>query len=536
MQAGIVFRTSTSFVSGRRSPLVAALAALILLLAASQARAQDITLTIVHVNDLSRAEEIAGRGGIARLGALIAHERAGGQPVIVTHGGNALSPSLLSGFDHGLHMIDLLNRLGIDVMAVGNHEFDFGPIVLAERAREARFPLLAANARGPAGSPLPWTQPTWIKEIGGFKLGFMGLTREDTPLVSQPGPTLFLPPLKVAKQMADTLRAGGADLVIALASLDRTEAEALVRSGIVDLVLGSSDQILSATYDGRTAFAASAPQANNVVILDLRLQRQDIELAGKPVVNAAGEVVLDDLSPTITTRFVWSPSFRTIDTAQIEPDPALMDVVQDDLGRLSGQLNERIGVAAVDLDTRAASLLAGETVFGNMVTDAMRWATGADVALLNSGAIRGDRQYPAGTGLTRRDILQELPFQDGVVVLRVNGGQLELALENGFSEIEREAGRFPQISGMAATYDPKLPPGQRLLNLTVGGKPVAEDAMYKLATIQFVAAGGDGYRVLTRAERVIAEKDATLLVSQIIAYIQTEGGIAAPPGQRLIRR
>jgi 2',3'-cyclic-nucleotide 2'-phosphodiesterase (5'-nucleotidase family) len=175
-------------------------------------------------------------------------------------------------------------------------------------------------------------------------------------------------------------------------------------------------------------------------------------------------------------------------------------------------------------------------VFGSVVTDAMRWATGADVALLNSGAIRGDRQYPAGTSLTERDILQELPFQDRVVVLRVNGGQLEVALENGFSEIERDAGRFPQISGMAAQYDPKLPPGQRLLTLTVGGKPVAEDKVYRLATIEFVAAGGDGYRVLTRAEPVIAEKDATLLVSQVVAYIQSAGGIAAPQGQRLLRR
>jgi 2',3'-cyclic-nucleotide 2'-phosphodiesterase (5'-nucleotidase family) len=523
--------------SDRRLPLVAILAALVLMLAVSPGQTQDVSLTIVHVNDLSRAEEIAGRGGIARLAALIARERAGGRAVIVTHGGNAISPSLLSGFDHGAHMIELLNRLGIDVMAVGNHEFDFGPAVLAERAREAHFPLLVANARAAANTPLAGTLPTWIEEVGGFKIGFMGLTREDTPLVSKPGPVLFLPPLRVAKEMAAALRAGGADLVIALASLDRAEAQALVKSGVVDLVLGSSDEILSASYDGRTVFAASAPQANNVVILDLHLERRDIELAGKPAVNAAaGEVVLDDLAPTITTRFVWSPNFRTVDTARIEPDPALLDAVQDDLERLSGHLRERVGVAAVDIDTRAVSLLSGETVFGSLVTDAMRWATGADVALLNSGAIRGDRQYAAGTSLTQRDILQELPFQDQVVVLRVNGGQLELALENGFSEIERDSGRFPQLSGMVAEYDPKLPPGQRLLNLTVGGKPVAEDAMYRLATIQFVAAGGDGYRVLARAERVIAEKDATLLVSQVIAYIQTAGGIAAPEGQRLVRR
>jgi 2',3'-cyclic-nucleotide 2'-phosphodiesterase (5'-nucleotidase family) len=89
---------------------------------------------------------------------------------------------------------------------------------------------------------------------------------------------------------------------------------------------------------------------------------------------------------------------------------------------------------------------------------------------------------------------------------------------------------------MAAEYNPRLQPGQRLLKPMIGGKPVAEDGMYRLATIQFVAAGGDGYRVLTRAERVIAAKDAALLVSRGHRLHRTAGGIAAPQAQRLIRK
>jgi 2',3'-cyclic-nucleotide 2'-phosphodiesterase (5'-nucleotidase family) len=357
----------------RRAPGVALA---VLILDAAPGWAQEAAVTIVHVNDLSRVEERGNRGGIARVGALIARERAAGGTVIVTHGGNALSPSLLSSFDQGAHMIDLLNRIGIDVMAVGNHEFDFGAAVLEERAREARFPLLTANAKRPDGAPLPGTTPTWMTTVGDFRLGFFGLTREDTAQISHAGPVLFVPPLTVAKRTAEGLREAGADMVVALASLSRAEGDALVKSGLVDLVLGSSDEILRTSYDGRTAFAASAQQANYVTIVDLRFERQELELVGKPVFDAAGELLIEDLAPTIETRFVWAPRFRTVDTAEIEPDPALIDVVQRHLGQLSSNLNERITVTPIDLDTRAAALLSGDTAFGNLVTDAMRAGTG----------------------------------------------------------------------------------------------------------------------------------------------------------------
>lgn len=499
-------------------------------------QAQEASITIVHINDLTRIEERAGRGGIARLSAAIAQERAGGKSVIVTHGGNALSPSLLSGFDQGRHMIALLNRIGVDVMTVGNHEFDFGAGVLEQRAQEARFPLLTANARRPDGAPLPGTAPTWTTMIGDFRLAFVGLTREDTALVSRPGAVLFVPPLTVAARVTQDLRNAGADMVIALASLSRAESDALVRSGLVDLVLGSSDEILRTSYDGRTAFAASAPQADHVTIIELRLERQKIDLLSMPASDEEGEAAIGELTPMQDVRFAWRPRFRTVDSAEIEPDPELIDAVQDQLGMLADGLNERVAVTHIDLDTRAVSLLSGDTSFGNLVTDAMRAGTGADVALINSGAIRGDRLVAAGSAVTHREILQELPFQNRVLLLRVNGGQLELALENGFSQIEQDSGRFPQISGMVAEYDPSRPPGQRLLRLTVNGKPVSEDRMYRLATIEFVAAGGDGYRMLVPAERAIASKDATLLVSQVIAYIKAAGTIAAPDGPRLIRR
>jgi 2',3'-cyclic-nucleotide 2'-phosphodiesterase (5'-nucleotidase family) len=150
------------------------------------ARSAPLALTIVHVNDLSQAEGRAGVGGVARLATVIASERARSGHVLVTHAGNALSPSLIGAVDQGGHMIGLLNRIGVDVMAVGGHEFDFGPALAAKRFSEAAFPILSANAIDVAGADLHGARPTWLTEIGGYRIGFIGLTTLATRGTARP--------------------------------------------------------------------------------------------------------------------------------------------------------------------------------------------------------------------------------------------------------------------------------------------------------------------------------------------------------------
>ena len=127
------------------------------------AQAQSATITFLHVNDFDRMEEDDGRGGIARFAAVVNAARAGTTPVIVTHAGDAISPSLLSGFDDGAHMIDLLNQVGIDVFAIGNHEFNFGPDILKERLAEAGLSdAQLARIHGPAGLSIGAVSPAEI--------------------------------------------------------------------------------------------------------------------------------------------------------------------------------------------------------------------------------------------------------------------------------------------------------------------------------------------------------------------------------------
>ena len=141
----------------------------------------------------------AGRGGVARLAAVVREVRAGSAGrVLVTNGGDAISPSLLSSFDRGAHMIDLFNRVGFDAMVLGNHEFDFTPAVTVKRIAEARFPMLSSNAIEPDGTLIDGVTEHLLLEVGRYKVGVFGLTTVTTAHKSSPAPVTFRPVVEAA--------------------------------------------------------------------------------------------------------------------------------------------------------------------------------------------------------------------------------------------------------------------------------------------------------------------------------------------------
>ena len=158
-----------------------------------------VRVTFVLINDIYKMSEDEGRGGMARLAAVVRAERAKGaaegRSVFFTHAGDTLSPSLMSGFDQGAHMIALFNVIHPDIFVPGNHEFDFGPIVYQKRMNEATFPVLCANLRGADGSVLPGHKDSLVADINGVKLGFIGATLESSHQVSSPGDLKIAPTL-----------------------------------------------------------------------------------------------------------------------------------------------------------------------------------------------------------------------------------------------------------------------------------------------------------------------------------------------------
>jgi 2',3'-cyclic-nucleotide 2'-phosphodiesterase (5'-nucleotidase family) len=476
--------------------------------------AETVTLTFVQTNDIDRMEEEDGRGGFARLAAMVKAERAAGNPVFFVHSGDTISPSLLSGIDKGVHIIDILNQMDVDVMVPGNHEFDFGPEVFRERIAEATFPIVSSNITGPDGAAPANTVDTLLVEAaGGIKVGFYGLTTEDTPVVSSPGDYRFAPSVEVGIARAAALREAGADFVVAVVHTPVDVDFGLVRAAAADLILSGHDEHLVAYYNGRVALTESGSQGDVAVVTEIALTREEED----------GKVAVD-----------WRPAFRIVDSATVEPDAGIAALVARYNDALDAELKVAIGVTETPLDSRRATVRSEEAAIGNLIADAIRSAVGADVAITNGGGIRADREYPAGTTLTRGDIFAELPFGNRTVKLELPGAGIRAALENGFSQVEVFGGRFPQVSGLAVTYNPGRLPGQRVLSVTVGGEPLDDARTYTLATNDYMAGGGDGYAVFRSATSLIDPVDATLMASQVIDHIARAGTIAAKPEGRIV--
>ena len=183
------------------------------------AAAETVKVTFILTNDIYSMGDTAmpdgrRRGGFARLAAVVKAERARalslGDHVIFAHGGDTLSPSLMSAIDRGAHIVTLTNMVPPDIFAPGNHEFDFGKSIFLARLADMKFPIYAANLRGPDGQPLPGIKDRSIVELNGVRIGLTGAAHDETPKLSTPEDLKFLPTVATLRSEAAALRRDGA--------------------------------------------------------------------------------------------------------------------------------------------------------------------------------------------------------------------------------------------------------------------------------------------------------------------------------------
>lgn len=494
-------------------------AALLVALASAPApgRAEPVTITLLHTNDVYEISPKRGRGGLAELMTLLERERARSPHHVTTFGGDLISPSLLSGLSKGEQMIELYNALGTDVAVPGNHEFDFGPEIAEERFRASRFPWLGTNLRDREGKPAVGTRDLLVLERAGFKIGFLGLLTPETSVLSSPGGGIaFADPLATAEAAVKRLKEQGADLVVALTHLDLATDRALAaRIKGIDLVLGGHDHEPITFLENGKLILKAGSDAHWLAVIDLAVSR--VKQGDKEVVQ-------------------WTPSWRFLANSNVPPEPGVKAIVD----RWNRQLDEKLAVAigetVVPLDSRRDVVRTSEAAIGNLIADAMRLAMNADVAITNGGGIRGDRTYAAGTTLTRKDVLTELPFGNVTVLVELKGADLLSALENGVSQVEQKGGRFPQVSGLSFRYAPTRPAGQRIVEVKIGGAPLEPDRTYRVATNDYMLGGGDGYSALGRGKVLVDPSGATLMATTVMNYVTALGGKAAPTVEGRIQR
>ncbi|MCK6451755.1 MAG: 5'-nucleotidase C-terminal domain-containing protein [Alphaproteobacteria bacterium] len=495
--------------------LAFALACLVLVAPLRAQTPATAKVTFLHTNDVYEIAPVKGRGGFAELMTALEKERAAAEHSITTFGGDLISPSLMSGLTKGAQMIELQNAVGLDLAVLGNHEFDFGPEVAKARMGESRFPWLAANVLGPDGKNFNGNPGTALRELGGFKIGFVGLLTPETATLSSPGKEItFAPVVETGAAAAKALKAAGADIVVALTHLSIAEDRELARRvREIDLILGGHDHDPITYLEGGKLIHKAGHDNEYLAVVELSLRREQTRDGPK-------------------VAFV--PAWRMVPVAGIAPDPAIAAIVKKHNDRLDAELNVRIGTAATPLDSRRSEVRAKENAIGNLFADAIRAAVGADVALVNGGGIRGDRQYPAGHTLTRRDVLTELPFGNITVLIELKGSDLLAALEHAVGRVEELQGRFVSVSGLAFAYDPKAPSGKRVRTATVGGQKLDPARSYKVAANDYIVAGGDGFADLKKGKVLIDASGGKLMASQVIDYVAARGTVAPTVEGRIV--
>ncbi|MBF0160950.1 MAG: bifunctional metallophosphatase/5'-nucleotidase [Magnetococcales bacterium] len=502
----------------RVRPAFALLFLACLLFGGTAARAERLAqITLLHFNDIYEIAPIREIGGVAPLMTLIEQERRRSPHALLTFGGDMLSPSLLSHLTQGQEMLALCNTLEIDLAVLGNHEFDFGTQVLTTRIQESRFPWLASNLRQADGQPFPGTHLTAMREINGVKVGFIGLLTQSTAtLASLEGQVTLSDPIATAKEWIPQLKQQGAEVIIALTHQSLAEDEALAR-GVQDLdvILGGHDHDRVVREVAKTLILKSAADGNSLAVADLTVLLPEPGEKGKRRIVAN----LHQLS-----------TFRT------PPHPTLQKRVEAVDERLQGHLSRVVGKTATELDSRESTVREKESSMGNLFADAIQKETRADAALLNGGSLRGNRLYPAGSPLTYGDIARESPFGNTVILLELSEQTLWEALEHGVAMPGQGQGRFPQVAGLSFTYDPRRPVGNRILKLSVGNQALQRlgTRIYRLGTNDYLARGGDGYRMLVTAKRLLTAEAGRPLSTVVMDFLNQQGTVSPQVEGRIV--
>ena len=396
-------------------------------------------------------------------------------------------------------MVAVLNAAGLDLATFGNHELDFGREVTRQRMAESHFTWVSSNVLDPTtGLPFGDAASFVLREYDGVRVAFFGLVTPHTRILSKGAAELkFLDPIRAAKDIVARARRARAAVIVALTHQDMADDKQLAAAvPEIDLILGGHEHVPLDARVGRTLILKTGADAVSLGRIDVTVT------AGRG-------------GRRVESKWELIPV-----TDEIPEKPEVAAVVTQYEGYMAAQLDVLVGATSVPLDTRNDIVRTQESAVGDLIADLMRTALQADVVLINGGGIRGNAVLPAGP-LRRRDVLTVLPFANKVVKLDVTGEILRAALENGLSQVERTAGRFPQVSGLRYVFDPKRPAGSRLVTVSVGGQPLDPRANYTLATFDFILGGGDGYTMLREGKVLVKAEngpmDSDLLIERLKA-------------------
>lgn len=543
---------------------------------------QPVSLRVIAFNDFHGHLEADGKqlsladpahpgrrlrvpvGGAAALAGTVAALRAGAaHSVLISSGDLVGAAPLVSTLFRHESTIEVMNQMGVDLGVVGNHEFDAGQAELqrllaggcaAARADSpaqscaqhgyagARFPLIAANIHREPGAPL--FAPTWVRQVGPVRVGFIGAVTRSTPHIVLPSGITglaFGDEAEAINRAAAELQAQGVQALVAVvheggelaaAGADWNDERCPGWQGalaeIERRVTPAVDVILSAhTHQGyrcklgeRIVLQATS-YGRGVSVVDLqldahtgRVNRAASRSRNLPVLSAPTDAATRELLAAAEPA-PYAQALR-----QARPDAGVAATVAGYSALAAPRANQAVGQLGGNFDRSGRT----DSAAGRLIADAQWAATrapeagGAQLALMNTGGIRADLlcRSAAPCTVSFGDVFTAQPFGNGLVVMTLSGAELRALLES-----QQPAGRErPHLLAPSASlryrWQASAAPGQRVQDLRLNGQPVQADQRLRVTVNSFLAEGGDGFGLLKRfGERVAGPPDIDALLAHV---------------------
>nr|WP_326187391.1 5'-nucleotidase C-terminal domain-containing protein [Exiguobacterium indicum] len=482
----------------------------------------DFSIGLMHTNDThANLDKAPKRATVIK--ELRSAYRAEGKPSLLLDAGDVFSGSLYFNKFLGQADLELMNYMKYDMMTFGNHEFDLGDtdnnIALKNFVTKAKFPFITANVDFSknelfnglqkktitAGPERGKIYQGIIKEYKGQKIGFFGLTTEETADIASPGTVAFANYITSAKAAVKKLEDRGVNKIVALTHIGFDDNEAI-----------DNDQLLARNVDGIDVIVGghSHTKLEKPVVVD------ETVVPGKtePTIIAQAYQYGDFLG-NLDLTFDYKGKLTEYNGSLIDVSKAVEDVRAAEIlkpyaDQIAELKNEEVGaniVNALPNPRGEVSVRNSETALGNLITDGMlkkakEYNTDTVIAMQNGGGIRA--AIDAGP-LTVGEVLTTLPFGNTLATAKMTGEEIKNLLEISVGIAPKENGGFLHVSGMKFEYDSTKAAGARVTKMEVNNNGTFEvidpAKTYVIATNAFTAKGGDGltpFEIAYKAGRV----------------------------------
>jgi 5'-nucleotidase len=509
-------------------------------------------------------------GGVEYLATHLREARKGNRNSVTVGAGDLIGASpLLSAAFHDEPTILAMNKIGLEVTSVGNHEFDEGKAELlrmqyggcraddgcydpAQPFRGARFPFLAANVIDDR-TRRPLLPPYWVKDFRGAKVGFIGMTLEGTPnIVTAEGVRglSFKDEVETANKWVPVLRRHGVKAIVLLLheggapaspiynyDCDANGAGSGISGPVVDIARRLDPQIdLVVTGHTHQAYVCNIPDPTG-------RSRMVTSAASFGKLYTEVNLTYDRRLRDIVRSKVAA---QNVVVTRDVPKAADLTALLQRYGTLVAPIANRVvGHIGADILGRGAGR--PESPLGDLIADAQREATaapaagGAQIAFMNPGGVRSDLQYAAagaeGDGVvTYGEAFTVQPFTNMLVTMDLTGAQVLTLLRQQYSGVNEANPILLQPSGITYTVDRARAGADRVLADTVriGTEPLDPARTYRVTVNEFLAGGGDGFPVLTEGtNRLVGQSDLDALTAYLTAHSSPASPLAPPPANRV---